>query len=247
MEYSERESKIFNLKFGRATIRSDSDNLQSIIEESKNLGLDYLRVKIVNPDSHFLAKLSQIEPRAYLMGIIKLYKRRAGQDHEPISNPDLVFRKIGLEGRQLFKDFVRNTYTGFPMGYYQYPELDASFPLDLQLENISSYFSDYFLGSDLAKEAYIGFINDLPVACFVMDFSDPKVASCLYAGVIQAYRSRGVFKDAITQLTMLADQRGIKQVVAGARLENLSSQYGMAKDIGVCYGHEWVYMLSFKK
>lgn len=247
MEFSERESKLFNLRFGRATIHSDSNNLKEVIEKSKALDLDYLRVKIVNPDSHFLANLSQIEPHAYLMGIIKLYKRRPGKDHEPYGNPDLVFKKVTEGDKHMFKEFVKSIYVGYPMGYYQYPDLNASFPLDLQLENISSYFSDYFSGADDNKEAYIGYVDGQPVTCFVMDFGDPKVASCLYAGVIQTYRSKGVFKDAITYLTSLADARGIRQVIAGGRLENLSSQYGMAKDIGICYGHEWVYMLSFKK
>ena len=246
MEFSERESKLFNLRFGRATIHSDSNNLDEVIEKSKALDLDYLRVKIVNPDSHFLAKLSQIEPRAYLMGIIKLYKRRPGKDHEPYSNPGLVFKKVTQEDKLVLKDFIKSMYVGFPMGYYQYPDLNVRFPLELQLENISSYFSDYFSGTDETKEAYIGYMDGQQVACFVMDFGDPKVASCLYAGVIQTYRSKGVFKDAITHLTSLADARGIRQVIAGGRLENLSSQYGMAKDIGICYGHEWVYMLSFK-
>jgi hypothetical protein len=247
MEFSERESKLFDLRFGRATIPSDSNNLNEVIVKSKALDLDYLRVKIVDPDSHFLEKLSRIEPRAYLMGIIKLYKRRPGKDHEPISNPDLVFKKVTEQQKLFFKDFIRQIYVGCPMGFHRYPEIEESFPLDLQLENIGSYFADYFSGADETRESYIGYMDDQPVACFVMDFSDPKVASCLYAGVIQAYRSKGVFKDAITHLTSLADARGIRQVIAGGRLENLSSEYGMSKDIGICYGHEWVYLLSFKK
>jgi hypothetical protein len=247
MEFSERESQLFRLKFGRATIHSDAHNLEAVIAQSKAYDLDYLRVKIVNPDSHFQHHLSRVAPRSYLMGVIKLYKRRPGKDHEPLSNPDLVFRRVTPETKGRFKDFIKSIYQGYPMGYYRYPELDESFPLDLQLENISSYFADFFSGAEDTREAYVGYMDGQQVACHVMDFGDPKVANCLYAAVVQTHRSRGVFKDAITHLTTLADERGIRQVVAGGRLENLSSEYGMAKDIGICYGHEWVYILSFKK
>ena len=247
IEFSERESKIFDLRFGRATIHSDFNNLDTIIEQSKAHDLDYLRVKIVDPDSQFLAKLSEIEPRVYLTGIIRLYKGKVELSPNSYFNPDLVFKKVEPADKQVFKDLVKEVYTGLPMGYYQYPELMVKVPLHLQLENISSYFSDYFSGVDTAREAYIGYVNDQPVTCFVLDFSNAKVASCLYAGVVQSYRSRGVFRDIIRQMCMLTHARGIKQLTAGARLENVSSQYGMSKEIGICYGHEWVYILSFKK
>ena len=247
IEFSERESKLFDLRFGRATVHSDFNNLDTIIEQSKAVDLEYLRVKIVDPDSQFLAKLSLIEPRAYLTGIIRLYKGKVELSPDTYFNPDLTFKKVELSEKQQFKDLVRDVYTGLPMGYYQYPELMEKFPLHLQLENISSYFSDYFSGSDPAREAYIGYVKGEPVTCFALDFSNTKVASCLYAGVVQSYRSKGVFRDIIRQMCMLTHGRGIKQLTAGARLENVSSQYGMSKEIGICYGHEWVYILCFKK
>ena len=246
IEFSERESKLFNLRFGRTTIPSGFNEWDKVIEESKTLALDYLRVKVVDPDSLFLSRLPSIAPRIYLIGIISLFKKKVEQDPEAYDNPDHVFKKVTQSEKQIFKDLIREVYTGSPMGYFQYPELNASFPIDLQIENISSYFSEYFTGTDDTKVAYIGYREGVPVSCFVLDFKDPKVTVCLYAGVIQKYRGMGAFKDASMYVTMLAHSRGARQIAAGARLENVSSQFSMSK-VGYFYGHEWVYMISFHK
>lgn len=246
IEFSERESKLFDLRFGRITIPSGFNDWSKIITESKVLALDYLRIKIVDPDSNFLATLPTIPHRIYLTGIIKLFRKKVEQNPEPYSNSDHVYKKVTPEEKQLFKDLVKEVYTGYPMGYFQYPELNESFPLHLQLENISSYFADHFTGTDEQKEAYIGYREGIPVSCFVVDFMEPKVVACLFAGVVQKYRSMGVFGDASRYLTILAHDRGVKQIVAGARLENISSQYSLSK-VGYFYGHEWVYIMGFNK
>jgi hypothetical protein len=247
IEFSPRESKLFNLNFGRATINSGFDEWTKILEESKTLDLDYLRLKVVNPDSDFMAKLALIPVQAYLTGIIRLYKKRISQSAGDYYNQDIIFKKVSPSERAQFKELLKAVYTDLPMGYFQYPEYEKAFPLPLQLENISSYFSDYFSGDDETKEAYIGYMNGQPVTCFAIDIKDPKVTVCLFAGVIQDYRSKNVFNDAIKCLMNLTYERKIRQIITGARLENVSSQYGFSKQIAICYGHEWVYMLHLKK
>ena len=246
IEFSERESKLFDLRFGRTTIPSDFNDWDKILQQSKALDLDYLRIKVVDPDSGFLATLPTIPHRIYLTGIIKLFKKKVEENPQPYSNPDHIYKKVSPDEKQLFKDLVKEVYTGSPMGYFQYPELNERFPLPLQMENISSYFADHFSGSDQNKEAYIGYRDGVPVSCFVVDFIEPKIVSCLFAGVIQKYRSMGVFGDASSYLAQVAHERGVRQIVAGARLENISSQYSLSK-VGYFYGHEWVYIMGFNK
>jgi hypothetical protein len=247
MEFSERESKLFNLRFGRATIHSDLDTLDEVIKQSRANNLDYLRLKVTDPDSHFLSRLSSIGHRAYLTGIIRLYKGTVELSPSEVFNPDLLYKKVDFSQKEIFKDFISSVYADYPLGYFQYPELSERFPLDLQLQNISSYFADYFSGTYTDREAYMGYVHDEPVTCFVLDFNIAKVASCLYAGVVQPYRSKGVFRDIIRQMCQITHARGIRQLIAGARLENVSSQYGMSMEIGICYGHEWVYIIGFDK
>jgi hypothetical protein len=245
IEFSERESQLFNLNFGRASVNSHFDEWSQILEQSRAHKLDYLRIKVVDPDSDFMEKLASINAQNYLLGIIRLYKKKVDRPGEAYFNPDIIFRKVTVEERGSFKQLIRDMYMDFPMGYFQYPELTVSFPIDLQMENISSYFSDHFSGSDATKEAYVGYLNDKPVTCFVIDTSDPRVALGLYGGVIKEYRAKNVFRDAIRYLTTISHERGIKQLITGARLENVSSQYGFSSEIGFCYGHEWVYMIRF--
>jgi hypothetical protein len=194
-----------------------------------------------------MAKLSQVPVRAHLTGIIRLYKKKVDQSLGSYFNPEIIFRKVSTSDKLKFKELIKEMYTDIPMGYFQYPKFETVFPLHLQLENLSSYFADYFSGSDPSKEAYVGYIEDKPVTCFAIDISDPRVTACHFAGVIQEYRAKNVFRDTIRCLTALTYARGGRQLIAGARLENVSSQYGMAKEIGICYGHEWVYMLDFDK
>ena len=45
IEFSERESKLFNLRFGRATINSDFDQWNEVQKAINDLKLDYLRLE----------------------------------------------------------------------------------------------------------------------------------------------------------------------------------------------------------
>jgi hypothetical protein len=142
---------------------------------------------------------------------------------------------------------VKMTYSDHPLGYFQYPELARSFPIDLQLENVSSFFSDYFSGVEPGKEAHIGYIDDEPVACFASEFYDPLTTMTSYAGVKAGNRGRGLFRDILRQLVFISNAKGKQSSAGGARLENLPSQYAMEKEGASCYGHDLVYMVGFNK
>jgi hypothetical protein len=60
IEFSARESELFKLRFGRATIDSDFPDWQEIKKKISDLRLDYLRVKVTNPDKDFISKLSRL-------------------------------------------------------------------------------------------------------------------------------------------------------------------------------------------
>jgi hypothetical protein len=133
------------------------------------------------------------------------------------------------------------------MGYHQYPELAQHFPLDIQRENISSYLAEQYDGSHSDMEGYIGYINDKPVGCFTADVNDPSVTVSSYIGIPEDQRSKGIFRDILKCLGHVCVNRGAKEFIGGGRLENLSSQHGIEKENGICYGYELVYMIGFGK
>ena len=247
IEFSERESKLFDLRFGRATINSNFDEWADVYKSIQDFDLDYLRLKIVNPDSGFLARFSAMAPHADLTGVIRLYKIIIIEEHARHLNPVATFRKVKPQDKKLLKELLINTYSDVPFGFYQYPRLSKSFPLALQMENIGSYISDHFSGTEDGKEAYIGYVNDVPVECFASDFRDGSIATTLYAGILEQHRDNDLFKDMIRFFKNLCLKKGMTKAICGARLENLSSQYAMEKEGSICYGHEWVYMIAFDK
>lgn len=247
IDFSERESSLFGLRFGRASINSGFDEWALVEKESRALNLNYLRLKVVNPDNGFLAQFNAALPKVYFTGVIRLYKIIITEAHALHLNPVAQFRKATPADRQLLKELLKETYTDVPFGFYQYPELSKNFPLHLQMENISSYLSDYFCGVEEGKEAYIGYLNGEPVECFASDFRDGRTANTLYAGIKPQYRDNDLFKDMIRFFKNQCLQKGMAKSICGARLENLSSQIAMEKENSVCYGHEWVYMLPFDK
>jgi hypothetical protein len=247
IEFSERESALFDLKFGRATINSDFDEWNEIQRSIRAFDLDYLRLKIVNPDSGFLSRFSAMAPQADLTGVIRLYKIIITEQYAQYQKPMAEFRKATPADKQLLKELLMETYTDVPFGYYQYPRLSKNFPLNLQMENIGSYFHDHFCGTEEGKEAYIGYIDGKPVECFASDFRDGGTATTLYAGILKEHRDNDLFKDMIRFFKNLCLKKGMTKAICGARLENLSSQVAMEKEGSVCYGHEWVYMIAFDK
>jgi hypothetical protein len=247
IEFSGRESKLFNLRFGRATINSDFDQWNDVQKAVKEFNLDYLRLKIVNPDSDFLSGFRTMAPEADLTGIIRLYKIIITHEHAQHPAPIAVFKKATQADKQLLKELLIGTYTDVPFGFYQYPLLTKNFSLTLQMENIGSYISDQFSDTEAGKEAYIGYLNGKPIECFASDFRDSPTASTLYAGILPEYRDNDLFKDMIRFFKNLCLQKGMTKAICGARLENLPSQVAMEKEGSICYGHEWVYMIRFNK
>ena len=246
IEFSERESILFNLRFGRATINSDFDQWKEVHKAAKDLDLDYLRLKVVNPDSGFLSRFSSQTPAAHLMGVIRLYKIMITEAHAQRPSPVAEFKKVTEQDRQLLKELLQETYTDVPFGFYEYPSVAADFPLKLQMENIGTYISDHFSGGEEGKEAYIGYIDGKPVECFASHFDKSGVATTLYAGILKECRDKDLFQDMIRFFKKLCLSKGMYKAICGARLENLSSQYAMEKENSVCYGHEWVYMIEFE-
>jgi hypothetical protein len=246
IEFSERESDLFKLRFARATIHSDFDRWDGIKKEISDMDLDYLRLKVANPGSHFISQLSALSPHIFLAGIIRLYKMKVDTGLDKSFNPDVIFKKVTLGEKNFFKRILEATYTDCPLGNHHYPLLEKHFPLHLQIENIGSYFADFFSGQEPGREAYMGYLNGEPVGCFASDFSNPHTVETLYAGILPAHRNKDLFKDMIRYYKKLCHERGKTEAICGARIENLPSQFAMEQEASFCYGHEWVYMIGFK-
>ncbi len=247
IEFSARESELFGVRFGRATITSDFRDWEQVRRLSTEMQLDYLRLKIVNPDDSFLDHFNSINWHADLMGVIRLYKIVAKEAHATYEAPVATFKRATEADKQLLKDLLIQTYTEVPFGFFQYKALLEKFPHQKQLENIGTYISDNFCGQHKDREAYIGYVNGKAIECFASDFTDGSTAVTLYAGILTEHRDNDLFKDMIRFFKQLCWQKGMKKSICGARLENLSSQYAMEREGSVSYGTEWVYMISFDK
>jgi hypothetical protein len=248
IHYSDRESKLFGTRLGRVDLSPDFGEWDKLSQEASALQLDYLRVKIESPAADLLQHLAQQSARYYHIGVIKLYKMRVDKPLTGEINPNIVFRKVEPTDKTLFKNIVLDTYTDTPMGFFHHPEVDRDFPLALQLENISSYLADYFSGIEPNKVAYIGYVAERPVACFASEYNDSDgIVTTYYAGILAEYRDKGLFGEMIRFYKQLSCDRGMRYSKHGARIENLASQFAMEKEGSFCYGHEWVYMLCYKK
>lgn len=247
IELSAQESKIFKLQFGRVTVSRSFENWEEIRQQAAGMDLDYLRIKVANPDAFFMSKLPVFGSRIYMTGIIRLYKMKIDQRHENYVSMGVEIRKVTPGQSGLLKEMVMKTYTDCPLGHYQYPELTGDFPRELQLENIGSYCAMHYSGTEQGHESHIGYIDGQPVECFVSDFTHPEKVETIYAGILPGHRDKDLFKDMLRYYKMLCFGLGKKEYIGGARIENLPSQFAMEREEAFCYGHEWVFLISMKK
>src|SRR6185312_3412255 len=106
IEFSERESDLFHLRFGRATIQPDFHQWSEMQKACADMDLDYLRLKIVNPGSDFLAGFDAMRSQADLMGIIRLYKIIMSPELCLYTTPVAEFRKVTPDDRLLLKELL---------------------------------------------------------------------------------------------------------------------------------------------
>src|SRR5580704_16539087 len=73
VEYSEQESKLFGVDFGRLIIPAGFNNWELVEEEVLHSKCKYIRARIQNPKSAGLEKLGNLGRKAHLLEILRLY------------------------------------------------------------------------------------------------------------------------------------------------------------------------------
>jgi hypothetical protein len=245
IEYSDHESKIFKVKFGRIEIE-DTAKWDMISSEITSQRYDYIRFKIRDPKSEDIDQLHLLSKNTFLLEILRVYQFETPQNLTlPNTHDDLHFEPVNAGNTDELRSMIRQSYEDIPFGNYTSSRLLEKFSLQEQRENLETYFLSKYCGQDDSHLAFI--IKDSDgclIGCVLTKiFSDKNYS--YYVGILRAHRNRDTMNKAINFLKHLTIYRGVKIGEGAARLSNLYSQKAFERNEMQCIGYDWIYLLEF--
>ena len=116
--HSIKESKLFNLKFGRYEgVLNETEKLR---EQIINEQFDFVRLKILNPGENLFVLLHKIGFAFHLLDIHRLYNLDLHTYQvPPLELSEMEFVICDGANQAQMKQLVIDTYTELPMGFFQ--------------------------------------------------------------------------------------------------------------------------------
>lgn len=250
IEYSEQESVIFGVPFGRLNIEENFTNWKNLREEVNQSKCKYIRVKIKNPLAAQLDELFTLAPKTHLLEILRVY-RSEDLRITPFENAhsDLIKEKVNNENKDILGQFILDTYDDIPFGNYTPKYIQEIFDKEKQLAGIIEYFKEYYAGKDKDKVAYLYYNqNKKLVGCVVSDYfnnnKDDNGTYSYYVGVARDERNKGIQYKVVNFIKFYIAERGYAYLDGATRLSNLYSARTMEKIGCKCIRYDWVYLLE---
>lgn len=250
IQYSEQESKIFGVPFGRLTIAgdfSDWETLRTVVRDSE---CKYIRIKIRNPISEEINRLFALASKVHLLEILRVY-RSEDLRVTPFENAhsDLIKVKVSDENKEVLGQFIRDTYDDIPFGNYTPEAICDIFPVEKQLEGIIAYFKENYAGKDENKVSYLYYNHEQKlVGCVVSDYfyhhDNDNGTYSYYVGIARDERSKGIQYKIVNFIKFFVAERGYAFLDGATRLTNLYSARTMEKTGCHCVGYDWIYLLE---
>lgn len=240
--FSEAESLIFNLKFGR--YEGTLPNPQVLREQILSDKYDFVRLKIVNPDEQLFATLNKIGIPYHLLDIHRLYNLDLNSYTVPAPViPEMEFKEVTASSSLEMKKVIVNTYSESPMGYFRNEIIEKYFPIPLQVQNFADYISNNFIErTNPGKRGWLVTLNNTVIGCIATEFKRQH-SYTPYIGLLPEYRKKHLFTNMAYFVQRTLKQAGCRYASGSARLHNLASQINFERVGQKFTSHDYVFML----
>lgn len=250
IQYSKQESELFGVPFGRFEIEEKFEKWDVLRQEIKESPCKFIRIKIKNPNAEQLDELSSMTSKMHLLEILRVY-RSEDLRITPIDNKpkDLKIIKVDESLKDIFTQFILDTYDGIPFGNYTPKCINLIFPIEKQLNGIISYFKENYIGRDKDKVAYLFYNqNEKLVGCVVSEYfnnsENDNGTYSYYVGVARDERKKGLHYKMGILVKNYTIERGYAYFDGSTRLSNLYSAKAMENHGCKCIRYDWVYLLE---
>src|SRR6476661_6050926 len=118
IQFSESESALFKVNFGRVELSKDFDDWRDLQSEISSNNYNYVRLKIRDPKGHEIDCIKRLG-KAYLLEILRVYTFY-NRDDEPRTKlfDGLSFTPVSGNDRNEFEAMLKATYEDIPFGNY---------------------------------------------------------------------------------------------------------------------------------
>ena len=244
--YSENESKLFNLKFGRYEgVLYQPELLREHILKGQ---FDFVRLKILNPGDELFVLLNRTDFPFHLLDIHRIYTLDLHNYEVPAPvHPEIEFIDCDSSHSEQMKQIIVDSYMGAPMGYFRNELIEKYFPLDLQIENFASYIANnYVEQGNPGKHGWLIRMNGEYIGCTATEFMNLD-SHTPYLGLLPEFRKKNLFTDVARFLQRTMKAGGCKNAIGSARLHNIASQINMERENQKYNSHDYVFMIDARK
>jgi hypothetical protein len=229
INYSEIESEVFGLKTGR--FNADDFNAATLREEILAEKYDLVRIKIPAYFDDINVRLVETDFPFYFAGGIRMLSWKTPECanvFEPI-NKDLEIELYDGTQTESLEHIIKSSYIFNPLGYYKTPGINQVITKELEAEAMYRYFAKYF-NNTAYPDNYIWLMKreGKHIGLCALQFNK-GVMGCPLGAVAPEAQSNGIFFDILRYSRHFAWQKGIKEIEAGIRSENLVSQHVFIK------------------
>ncbi len=230
INYSPSESKILDIKIGRAHLDTIDTGLLTKDIIAQQFDCCMLKVPANLPD--LFIQLDKLQLPYYVSGVVSKYhidfvKHTAkGFLHENLSFE--IFD--GTTNRELLEEIVRASFQNEPLTYYDIPffkkniarkqELDCLVNYVLSFDNIEKFDAESVRNVKMNwlvkfDATYIGFVS---VAI------NGKSIEYVLAGILPSYQGRRIYLDMLRYMQNYALSLGMEDGYLGSRIQNIPAQ-----------------------
>lgn len=246
VEFSKIESDIFNLSFGRLNMTDELIDNLIIKQKIKQLNLDFIRLKIRNPNTKQIHQLHDLCKQVHLVEILRVYVYNIFYPFSinDASKQELFYKKVDKDDINELIFIIKNTYTDIPFGNYTSPYILNFFPVDKQLNNFIEYYKIELLKPLTNKIAFIIYNeSNESIGCIISEVINDS-SYTYYVGVLEKHRNRNVLTQTIKFIKTIVEQSNLKSGFGAARLSNIYSQKAFEKNNMDFIGYDFVYLLE---
>lgn len=240
--FSEKESALFNLRFGR--YEGSKFNTQELVAEIKAKQLDFVRLKIIGADESLFSWLNETQEPWHLLDIHRYYWLDTLETPVVLKNDlQLTLTLNTIDTVSTMHQLVCNTFSEMPMGFFKHHLIQKYFPIELQRQNVAQYIStQYTDSSNPGKQSWLIKQNGKLVGCGATNFL-PDEAYTVYIGLLPEHRKKSLYDNVINLMQYTIQQNGARYITGSARLHNLSSQAVFERQNERYTRHDYVIML----
>lgn len=241
--FSERESELFKLRFGR--YEGPMYDATAMRNEILDGSYDFVRLKLTDPNGELFVHLEQVGFPYLLLDIHRLYDLDLTTYEVPAQkHPEVTFEPCDGSQKELYAQLVRDTYTELPMGFFKHALLEKYFPVQAQIENFAHYMAQHFIErGNPGKQGWLIKLNGAYIGCCATEFKG-EFSYTPYIGLLPQYRKKNLFTDVARYLQRAMKEGGCRYATGAARLHNIASQVNFEREGQKYTRHDYVFMLT---